>query len=785
MSATSIYFNGRMTRIPGSYSEVDASGLDSVGLGASGYVAIVGTAIGGKPYDDIDLNDVPTTIQASTKPGKAKVFFRGGNLLKSESLAFNPSNDPVITAGAQKVFWLKVNKSTQSTATFANGDGSALVLTSEDWGFHTTQIAVQIATGTVGGKKYTITFEDTEEVFDNIGYTAVFKIKYLSSTPAQGFTTCTLAVSATALTAAFTRTQVGLDTDVTSPINVVGYAAAAKVEVVSSSTADITQIITIYGVSIAGVAIREDILLTGTTFVLSTNSFNDFHGAKLSAACAGTVIVRNISAGTTITSFAPAALTKACGLCTDMAVSQSVVSIKSSSVSGARRVTLVGLSEGGLSQVETIKLNGTTYVPGTLKWSKLLYLAVGDIPAAMTITVAGTAVSCLYSTYDTIKKCADKFGSTVGFFTGSTAYFEVLTGNLSFEMSNMDIYAATSILSPLNPSFYSTLYDAVTAINSGSGLVTAARAAAGTSAPSNTTDPVFLSGGHEGSTTPGLEGTPYAVTADWQAAIDVLTKIYVNSVVVLTADPAIHAYLKDHCSYMCGAGRMERDGQVGLQNAAMTGLASKTEIKSQVIALNTRHLRAVAQNVDRYNVDGELETMEPYFLAVMVAGMQAGASVGEPLTHKYLNGLAVYGASTWHPQDDADEMLEAGLMFAEVVDGVGRRWVRNITTHLSTSNIAYTEGSVNQASNYAAYNFRTQMEFYVGSKGFSGSIMAADGTARETLRQLMADVLTAWRSLDIDLVLDVMEVSVEMAPVLPINFVKNTIHLIAVPISNS
>ena len=41
--------------------------------------------------------------------------------------------------------------------------------------------------------------------------------------------------------------------------------------------------------------------------------------------------------------------------------------------------------------------------------------------------------------------------------------------------------------------------------------------------------------------------------------------------------------------------------------------------------------------------------------------------------------------------------------------------------------------------------------------------------------------IIAWRSLDIALILDVMEMAVEIAPALPINFVKSTIHLVTVP----
>jgi hypothetical protein len=104
-----------------------------------------------------------------------------------------------------------------------------------------------------------------------------------------------------------------------------------------------------------------------------------------------------------------------------------------------------------------------------------------------------------------------------------------------------------------------------------------------------------------------------------------------------------------------------------------------------------------------------------------------------------------------------------------------------VTSHLSSNNIAFVEGSVNQAVNYATFNFRTNMEAAVGKKGFAGTINAAKGIAVNTLGLLVdATILVTWRSLGIELVVDVLEVSAEMAPVLPINFVKNTIHLVTV-----
>jgi hypothetical protein len=285
---------------------------------------------------------------------------------------------------------------------------------------------------------------------------------------------------------------------------------------------------------------------------------------------------------------------------------------------------------------------------------------------------------------------------------------------------------------------------------------------------------IFLAGGSEGTTS----------FSDWQNALNLLKKVRVNSVVVLTGDPAVHAALDAHCAYMCGIGRSERDGFVGLLNTGLTDVPTKAEIKSQIMGLNSRHIRACAQAVKRYNTAGELEEFQPCFQAAIAAGMQAGSPIGSSLTYKYANVLGLRQGSTWNPVDDAEEMIQAGLCFMETVEGVGRRVVRNVTTHLSSNNIAYCEGSVNEAVNYIVFNFRTNMEWGVGKRGFAGTVTAAKGLAVNTLGLLQdGGPLVAYRSLNIELVVDVLEVSVEVAPVVPINFVASTIHLVTAPVT--
>jgi hypothetical protein len=789
MGASTIFFNGKLISVPGSYSEVDASGLEAVGLGASGIVALLGTSVGGKPYSAIG-SDVPSDLQIATRPAQPFKFFRSGDLREAAPLVFGPSTDPDIPSGAQAIIFVKVNPAAAASAVFNNPDGPALGLAAKDYGYFTNQIAAEIGDssdhiaadlvvpGSGRGQMITLTFEDIEEVFDNVGGETVFTLKYLASAPSNGFTTITVAVTASAIVAAFTRAALGLDTDVTNPVT-----PGQVIELVSSNAGDTAIVVEIYGTNAANATQRQQVTLNGITPVDTAGLWNAFHGARIvSGTALGTITLRNDGAGTTVTTLTAGAPTKGLRPCVDMTVAGTAISYVADAAS-TNKVTAYGLSSTGTVQTEVVTLNGTTPVPGTALWKRLDYLALGGLAVARTLTIAGNAANAPFSGFSTIQKMADKFNATPGFTLAP-----VTNRPSTFLASDLDIVTATNILSPANPSFYADLMAVVTKLNAESSLVVATRGTPGTGAPSNTTAVVFLTGGHEGSTTPGQEANPTATFADWQAGLDLLTKVFKNSVVVLTGDAAVHAAVDAHCAYMGGIGRQECDAFVGLMNSTLTDVVEKSNtnpltpgIKQQIINLGSRHIRALAQTVQRYDTLGELREFMPPFGAAILAGMQAGSPVGTSLTHKYANVIKLRQHSGWNPVDDAEEMIQAGLCFMETVDGIGRRVVRNVTTHLSTSNIAYTEGSVNEAVNYAVYNFRTQMERVVGKRGFVGTVNGAKAIAINTLGLLVGVALVTWRNLSIDLILDVLEVACEIAPVLPINFVKSTIHLVSVP----
>lgn len=772
MSASTIFFNGRLISRPGSYSEVDPSQLESIGLGASGIVALIGTAIGGKPYSAVDASDVKGNLQVATRPRQPRDWFRSGDLKEGAEMLFGPANDPDINAGAQEVVFVKANPATQSSASFDNADGEALVLTSEDYGYPTTQINVEIAAGTSQGKLLTLTFEATEEVFDDVGGDSIFTLQYLSGTPADGFTTVTAEIDAARIKTLFTRDQIGLDSEVTNQVT-----ATQVIELVSSSASDTAVQVRIYGTNTSDLTQSEVVTLNGTTAVDTTGTWNEFHGAEvISGTLVGTLTIRNDSGGTTIATIAPAGTEAGVEFTTDHAISNSAIALVADGAT-TKRVTLFGLSSTGTFQTETLQLNGTTSVPGVALWSRIDGLALGDLEAARTLTVSGTSVDAPFAGLDTIQKIADKFNGTPGY-----TLTVVVSNPTTYVSTDLDHAAATDVKSPAIMTTLGDLAAILAKINTESELVTAAKGSVASGPPDNTTAAVYLTGGHEGSATPGQEAVPTATTTDWQAAFDLLKKVRVNTVVPLTGDPAIHAQAKAHCEYMAGVGRSERDMVVGLLNSGLSDVPTKTEVKTQISNLNTRHCRAVAQAIERFNTEGNRAEFLPPFQACIVAGMQAGSPVATSLTSKIANVLKLRQDSSWNPLDDGEELIQAGLCMMEVLDDTGvRRVVRNVTTHLTTSNLAFTEASVNEAVNFSVYNFRTAMESIVGSTGFAGTPNAAKGIAVNQLGLLIDVSLIAWRSLEIDLILDVLELAVEIAPALPVNFVKSTMHLVAVP----
>lgn len=867
--ATTIFFQGKVIATPGAFSEIDASGLEQVGLGAIGICAIVGTAVGGRPVSPslatVDFTRLNT-------PEKVRRTFRSGDLREAGAMIFEPSADADILAGAQEVVFMKTNQATQASKTFSNSNGTSMIVLSQDYGDFTNQISIQHQTGTnPGTKRMTVSFEDTTEAADNVGGLDIFTLRYTEPSALTGWDNVRAQLLNSGVKINATRREVGLTSHiVTNPFTVLGSTARAA----SSSVGD-TQQITLYGLDTGNNPVRETLQLNGTSIIVGTQTWNVVLGAALSSAAVGTITVEeNTGAFPDITIFTVGQSTRGLVLGSTMFVANAPLSLVADAAT-TRSVLLFGKNGSGLAAAERVVLTGSTYVRTLTSWSEITVIVLGDLEIARFLLITGVAVQSLNTTQNTVKKVADLVNAKKAGSDGFT--LDLITGNLSFLVADMDLtadaapttnaditlilptgsdiktaafgfkanlkamldfYASNSQLADATRiAFLPKIVDVtvtafatvtlsidgyavvatggtidatrdamiaainadhrvnqrVNAASNGAGIIriTASTPAgfifaesdpnltsasiqvtAGVGAtPDNTSQPEFLVGGAEGLST----------FTDFQNALNLLKKVRVNSIVVMSGDPAVHAALDAHCALMAGIGRSERDGFVGILNTALTGLPNKTEIKSQIIDINSRHIRAFAQSITRFNTAGERTEFLPPFQAVIAAGMQAGAAVGTSLTHKFANVLDVKQDATWNPVEDSEELIQSGLCFMERLDGVGRRWVRNVTTWLKSNNIAFIEGSVNQAVNFAVFEFRTTMETVVGKRGFAGTINAAKGTAINKLGLLVdSGAITVFRALAMELIVDVLEISVEIAPIIPINFVKATIHLVTV-----
>jgi hypothetical protein len=750
--ATSIFFNGKRIVRPGAYSKIDASALQAIGPAATGIVALIGTAEGGKPLTVDDDNDL-------TSPDQTGDQYRSGDLKTGALFAFEPSQDDAVQGGPQRIVPVKVNPATQSTRTLVDANSvNSVDLTSRDYGQFTEQINIEVESGTNQGKLITVVFEDTTETFDDVGGDSLFSLLYTPST--GGFTTITGRINSAGFSSSATKAATGLVAERTADI-----AAPGVVRIVSSNAGDTTQTVTIYGLTAGNIAARETLSLNGTTPVIGTTAFTSVLGSTKSAVTLGTVTIADTVGPTTIITMTAGVLTRGVIVATNSPVADGVLTV-SIDTNAAVDVAVFGVNASGATVGERFDMTaGTTPVVGSQVFRRIDVYALGDVAGARTVTVACTAVSASNSVFKTIQRLVDRLNALDGFTATMLA-----TDGATFLLADADYATAVSLLTPAK-NFYGDLSRFVDILNTQSQFVTAERNAAGLLVPANTSGALFLTGGSEGTT----------LITHWQEAFKILKKRRVTTIVALTKDPAVHSLLLSHLLLRAGALRSEANGYVGIGTSGGAG-ETLSNIQSQIRAINTKYISAISQEAKRFDPDtGEATWYPPYIFAAIAAGMQAGAGVGEPLTHKIINVLDIRQDSSWTVEDDADTLIDSGLMFAAKEDNVGIRWERSITTHLQDNNAVFTEMSAMESANTCVFNLRRAVEVKIGAKGLASSVAVIKGLAADELdRQVTDGIIVSWKpkTLKVEQIGDVFPISVEVAPILPINFIPITVHLV-------
>ena len=338
----------------------------------------------------------------------------------------------------------------------------------------------------------------------------------------------------------------------------------------------------------------------------------------------------------------------------------------------------------------------------------------------------------------------------------------------------------------------------VDTLNAQSTLVTAARAIADGGMAANFGDGICAFANY------ALTGGAYnATTASGLAAcFDELIKYRHDTAVALwsanqldasggvnfTID-YVHAELLQHAKNGAGAYKNEVDCI-----AAMRPLSTNSKddsinnIKLKASTLNNRNLALVFQDIKRASIAGTNVQFPPHMLACAIAGMQAGSSIGTPLTFKLVSALDILCKNQkvdTLDKNTSDELLQHGVLFSEKVKGQGFRVVKNISTYTATDNVAYTDRNVNYELNYMAYDLRKFIEDrFTGVKatpGVAASVKSSVVSKLDVYKNLELIVdsvntvtgttLNAYKDLKVTISGDICTIRFEIFPAVGINYI--------------
>lgn len=172
---------------------------------------------------------------------------------------------------------------------------------------------------------------------------------------------------------------------------------------------------------------------------------------------------------------------------------------------------------------------------------------------------------------------------------------------------------------------------------------------------------------------------------------------------------AIHSLVKNHINEMKSIrNKMERQ-------AVLSFIESFEKCKLKAFELSDSRIQLVIQHVRQVDSRGNAKWFQPWLLACMIAGARSGASIGMPLTFKYLNATD-FKHEDFDPNTKCDEAIKAGITFVERPMTGGVRLVIDNTTYSKDDNWFYNRASCIYAADIAMQSWRSRMEMFVGKK---------------------------------------------------------------------
>lgn len=743
-----IVFNGASLIRPTGATKVDTSRFDVPTVTGTGKVAIVGTASGGEPR----------VVKCFRKFEQVRDFFRSGDIVDAARILTKPSADSRMPGGAFEIFCYKTNNSTQSTYTmqrFAGPSaGQSQALLSGPYTV-TPGATLNYETDNSSGAQ-DITFSGTAATVAGAAP---------SLPPTNGHV---LALLINALDEQFivfdgTETTAQLVADrvngkvqgmyaVVNGSNIdfisTQFGTGSKVQITSNSTAALLTAIGHSVGSTSGTGVGADLSnLTEaelkTLVDASTHMVLDTTTTPPTWKSANT----GASAFLTFNSTVPAGLLGVLGLTaatyngSDSGTPVNIIDLKSrdygahtnsisftltdpASPSQQRRITISDKSSG-------LEVLQTSPILGNFSKLTVQYTGAGSA-AAMTVTSTaitttitggpgGEDLNLPFTTYETL----DDIVNAINASSVYTATADI-TGATLFKATNLDWVTSVDIKTAAKP-FYSAVYDLVTWINNNADAVTATRLSTGDQVPNEYASSTYLTGGTLGSD----------VTTDWTTgALDALSDVHVDHIVpLLSADEGsvvfadVAAAFSTHAADLSATkGKSERTCWM----AASGNAAAQKTLSQSINAEHTVQCGGVKLTLPS-GLSGDLAELDEWAYACTLAGMRAGAEIGEPLTHKIIRQ---YGVTRSYTDDDIEDMILAGVTcLAQNKENNTWRTDKCITTYTASDNNALTEESLVNIWKTISKDLRTGLEDrFIGGKGIVSRINDIKGFADEKLQ---------------------------------------------------
>ena len=716
-----INFNGMTTNIPGSYSEAKPEISASGNLSPRGTLALIGEASAGEPC----ASSGPIEFLASEINTLISVY-KTGPIVDAAILAFNPSNDPEIQNGANKVVICKTNDSTAASLDLATGYGT---LDSKNYGVNENLIATLIEknNATNASVSSSATFSSTIAQGKNFGLRVLGGALNSFTNPSS---VTTRALLQTALETAGNWSG-GVPSGITFTV---GGASDGAATLTIALNVDAT----------------DHRLGAGRNFELVEGVSN------------GMLTIFGISAGLKEALVEPTSRLKITRTSTN-------TDEDTDNVDGDLGGDIV-LEIGALATTATLTISATNFTTtcagGT---AQSLNLKLSDYA---TLNDLAEYIANQAGYYCSIPEDANGGLNPRTVLDRVTAKAIAVTGAVKAGKIKSDSYNISqwiinnSAVVDFTGTSFCGLPDALAKTFLSGGALGSSSNSSFTSALSDIE---------------GLDIDVVVPLVSQDASYDIAEdENLTDSSSTYTVDSVLVA-VKNHCKLMSNTeNRKERKAYFGYRGTF-------SDCKKISLTLNSE--RASLCPLDVYVVDssGSLQWKQPHMGALMVGAMSLGSSVGTPITNKAINasgirhlkrqGVTPSTLELINPNTNAKKCISAGLLMLESPAEGGIKCLLQNATYSTDSSFIYNRPSVLDACDYSMKNLRLETKKSVGKKT---TLKAADlKTVVIIFLNILikSEVIVGYKNISITIAGNTAYITGAISPVEGIDFVLNKFAL--------